>query len=82
MNNVDVLSCRHYESLHRLILLWSKCGDDRRKLPLLCCPDGVAGAMATALRMVGFPPPMMDGPSDRGGPVRPWVLAIAAVLSR
>ena len=43
--------------------------DDRRKLPLMRCPDGVVGAdaMTTALRMVGSPPPMMDGPSDCDG---------------
>ena len=38
-----------------------------RKLPLMRCPDGVVGAdaMTTVLRMVGSPPTMMDGPSDR-----------------
>ena len=53
-------------------------GDDLRKLPLLRCPDGVVGddAMTTALRMVGSPPPMMDGPSDLGGRVCPWVLRL------
>ena len=44
-------------------------GDDRRKLPLMRCPDGMVGADATttALMMVGSPPPMMDGPLDCGG---------------
>ena len=46
--------------------------------------NGVVGAdaMTTALRMVGSPPPMMDGPSDLGGQVCPWVLPIVAALSR
>ena len=46
--------------------------------------NGVVGAdaMTTALRMVGSPPPMMDGPSNLGGQVCPWVLPIAASLSR
>ena len=45
--------------------------------------NGVVGAdaMTTALRMVGSPPPMMDGPSDLGGQVCPWVLPIAEALS-
>ena len=30
----------------------------------------------------GLPPPPMDGPSDRGGRVCPWVLPIPAALSR
>ena len=48
------------DSLHHLI-------DDHRKLPLLRCPEGVVGADATTtvLRMVGSPPKMMDGLSNR-----------------